>query len=728
MGTPGVKSAWGGFLPAIWGGLSGMGRIVRRYLPWMLVGLVVVGLGLILAARQMLPGWVEDALTKAAWAEGLPGAQVTLTDLTPTQASGTLLLDTRCAPACNARFMAGYSLGGLWARQLDKLVFSDLSLTGWPEGALGRPAGTRWRLPPIEIRNIAVALPDNPLMPLAVQLGEGTLIPASGGGWQARGRASLTSGALVLASLDIRLERPLDQPLMLELVATPEGRAPAAAGRLKVQFMPDGMPLGEGRLQLENLELLGISPLRLNLSARAEVGGTLLLDGVLDLPDGPDALGLLRAGQITLSLAGNKDRLQGTVNAQGVGIADGPRDNYLKLPLALHRQGPGWQLESQTGGSLLLPTLGVMVDGLALTVPDPAGGLLVTAERLQLGSPLPVLAPVRPQLHLVLADKGRWGARLMATDPLGQPLLRGEAEWQAGQGYQSALEILPQTFGQGGQTLAALSPWLAQWIAEPSGRIGLRLTQGRDGDGATGSARLLLDQVGFRWPGGRVDGLSGIYWFDSLSPLAAPAQPIWLGRLQAGGLALHGGAVTFELRGDGNLDAGPAELRWAGLLLRTDGTRFSLGGRLPPLVLHMPATPLEEVLTALGITPVNAAGLVAGHLTLPLGDGSLPLGGVQAEGSGSIAWQGREPAAFLATGVNDSPALVAAALRNYRFQQLSITPTSGGPVLRLEGSNPDLYGGYAMGLSLHLNAPKIGPPPARPDEIERAVNDYLKGN
>jgi hypothetical protein len=708
-------------------GLSVMGRMVRRYLPWVLGILAIAGLGTFLVGRQMLPGLVERALTEAAWAEGLTGAQVTLTELTPGQASGTLLLDTRCAPACRARFTASYSLAGLWARRLDGLTVGNLSLAGWPEGLLGPPRGKRWQLPPIQLRDLSLALPDNPLMPLAVQWGEGSLIPA-GGGWQGHGQARLTSGALVLAALDIRLEWPPDQPPALELVATPQGQRPAAGGNLKLRFPTGALPQGEGHLRLADFSLWGLSPLRLELSVRSSAVGILAFDAVLDLPAGPDAQGLLRAGQIRLSLAGNTERLEGMAVGEGIGIADGPRDNCATLPLALARGPQGWQLESPTGGALFLPALGVAAHGLTLTAPSPDGGLLLAAESLHLGGVAPLLVPLRPLLHLVQGEDGRWRARLTAADLLGQPLLRGEAEWQAGQGYQSTLEILPQTLGQGGRTLAALSPWLAQWIDEPSGRVGLRLTQGQDGDGATGGARLLLDKVGFRWSGGRVEGLSGIYWFDSLSPLAAPAQPVWLGRLQVGGGMLDGGMVTFELPGDGHLDAGPAELRWAGLPLRTEGTRFSLGSQLPPLVLGLQTTPLGQVLAALGITPVSAEGAVTGRLTLPLGDGALPLGGIQAEGSGWIAWQGREPAPFLAAGANDSPALVAAALRNYRFQQLSITPTSTGPMLRLEGGNPDLYGGYAMGLSLNLRSPDPAPLPARPDEIERAVNDYLKGN
>jgi len=706
-----------------------MGRMVRRYLPWALAGLAVGGLSVFLAARQMLPGLVERALTEAAWAEGLTGAQVTLTDLNPGQASGTLLLDTRCAPACSARFTTSYSLGGLWSRRLDGLMVHDLSLAGWPDGMMRRSVETRWRVPPIELRNLSLALPDNPLMPLAVHLGEGGLSPVGGGGWQGHGQARLTSGAAVLAALDIRLELLPDQPPALELVATPLGQGPAAAGRLKLRFPPAGLPQGEGRLQMENLTFGGLSPLRLELSMRSGANGMLAVDGVLALPAGPDAQGLLRAGHITLSLAGNAERLEGTVSGEGIGIADGPRDNRATLPLTLTKGPQGWKLESPTGGSLFLPALGVAAHGLTLKAPaDQDGPVLLAAESLHLGGATPLLAPLRPLLQLEPAEDGRWMARLTATDLAGQPLLRGEAEWRAGQGYQSTLEILPQTLGQGGRTLAMLSPWLAQWFDDPTGRIGLRLTLGRDGDGATGAARLLLDQVGFGWSGGWVKGLSGIYWFDSLSPLAAPAQPVWLGRLQAAGLTLDGGTVTFELPGDGHLDAGPAELYWAGLPLRTDPTRFSLGSRLPPLVLGLQTTPLGQVLAALGLSPVSAQGAVAGRLTLPLGGQTLPLGGIQAQGSGWIVWQGREPARFLAVGANDSPALVAAALRNYRFRQLAISPSPTGPVLRLEGNNPDLYGGYDMGLNLHLRSPDPGPIPARPDEIERAVNDYLKRN
>lgn len=676
--------------------------MVQRYGPWLAAALVLAGLAAFLAIRQMLPAWVERALTEAAWAEGLTGAQISLEALTMHEAAGILLLDARCAPGCRARFTAGYSLGGLWDRRVDQLSFRDISLTGWSVDGVGRPGPTRWDLPPFQLRDIALPLPENPLMPAGATLTEATLTPSASGGWQCQGRGQLIAGDTVLAGLDFTLAFSPNQPAELNIVATPTGHGPVANGTLHLRFPPDAMPEGEGSLQLENLTFWGLSPLRISLTGRSSAKAGLALEGGLDLPAGPGATGLLRAGHISLSLKGNITQLQGSLTAEGVGINNGPPDNHGTMPLRLNRGAAGWQAESTDGGTLFLPALGVAIQGLTLTAPAENGGIMLAAESLHLGGPNPLLVPVRPLLRLEQGAEGRWLAQLTAPDLAGQPLLKGEADWKAGAGYRLMLEIPTQTLGPDGRSLDELSPWLGQWLKDARGQIGLRLTHAQDSAGTTAAAHLLLDQAGFSWGGGRLEGLSGRLWFDTLSPLAMPPQNLWIGRLTTDGMVLDGGMVTVELPGDGQLLVGPATPRWGGLALQMAQTRFPLGGPPPPLMLNLPPTPVGEVLAVLGVTPLLAEGTVTGRINLPLDTKPLPHGGISATQPGWISWQGGDAPDFLDPDQTDSPALVAAALRNYQFQRLIITPGTKGPLLRLEGANPDLYGGYPMGLNLHL--------------------------
>ncbi len=704
--------------------------MVRRYRAWAAAGLALLGVVIFLAGRQMLPGLVERALTQAIWAEGLTGAQVTLTDLAADQASGTLLLDTRCAPACRTRFTAGYSLAGLWGRRLDMLLISDLSLSGWVPPPLLSPGPDRWLWPAIQVRDVALPLPDNPLIPVSLQVAEATLTPVPGGGWRGVGQGRLSAGGVALAGLAMQGTLLPGQPPDLQVTATPAGNGPQADGTLRVRFPAGGLlPVGEGSLKLDNLALWGLSPLRLELSARSGADGALLLNGVLDLPTGPTASGSLRAGRISVSLTGSTTRLEGQVSAAGIGIQDGPPDNRADLPLLLTQGPQGWRVESPTGGSLFLPALGVAAHGLALTAPAEGGNMVLSADSLHLGGPAPLLVPLRPQLRLEReGEKGQWLAYLSAPDLDGHPLLRGEAAWQAGGESRLLLEIPPQTLAPAGRSLADLSPWLARWLNEAKGRVGLRLTYAQNAAGITSAAHLLLDQAGFAWHGGRVEGLSGVLWFDRLSPLAMSPQTLWLGRLRAAGMVLDGGAVTVELPGDGHLDVGPAVFSWSGLSLQLAPSRFDMGKAPPPLALTLPASPVGTVLAVLGLTPLMAEGTIRGHIDLPLDGQSLPLGGLQADGAGRIAWQGGETVpAFLDPQRTDSPALVAAALRHYQFQELRLTPDADGPVLRLEGANPDLYGGFAMGLTLHIRPRIAATPRSRPPTIDAAVTAYTEG-
>ncbi|SNS84554.1 MULTISPECIES: hypothetical protein [unclassified Azospirillum] len=704
-----------------------MGRMVRQYRLWLAAGLALSGLILFLVGRQMLPGLVERALTQALWAEGLTGAQVTLTELGDDQASGTLLLDTRCAPACHARFTVGYSLPGLWGRRLDALLISDLSLAGWSPPPLPPAGAGRWQWPSIQLRDIPLPLPDNPLLPASAQVMQASLTPLPAGGWQADGQGQLLGGGAVLAHLALQGSLLPGQPPEMAVTASPAGAGPQASGTMRIR-LPAGAPaVGEGHVQLEKLALWGLSPLRLEISARSDKDGALALQGLLTLPD---AAGPLQAGRLSLSLSGTPTRLEGQVSAEGIGIQDGPRDNRASLPLLLRRGAQGWQVESPAGGALFLPALGVAAHGLTLTVPAAEGALILSADSLHLGGPAPLLVPLRPVLRLDRGQPGQWTASLSATDLAGQPLVRGEAAWQPGGEARLMLEIPPQNLGPAGRSLDALSPWLARWLTAARGRVGLRLTYAQDAAGSTSAAHLLLDQAGFSWNGGQVEGLSGVLWFDTLSPLAMPAQTLWLGRLRAAGMVLDGGALSVELPGDGQLLVGPALVNWSGLALQLAPSRFALGKAPFPLALALtlPDSAAGPVLAALGMAPLSAEGVIAGRIDLPLDGKSLPLGGFQAVGPGQIIWQGAETVPpFLDPQQTDSPALVAAALRHYQFRQLRLSPGADAPVLRLDGGNPDLYGGYAMGLSLHLRPPADAGPPARPPALDAAVAAYLRG-
>lgn len=655
-----------------------------------------------------LPGRIEIALSRALWAEGLPGAQVELSGWSLSGAQGRLLLDTACAPGCSAQFDIRYRPLGLWRREIDALALSGLVLDPF---ALNwqLPGPDRWRLPPVTIADALLHLPAG----MRLQVRNARLLPVETG-WQVGegGAALLQSATGPLADLALGGMAP-DGTLGFTLRPPPGGQSLSGGGR--IGWLPGHRPWGQVDIRGDGVPVPGLGPVHFRLAWQAERASP--GRAILSLSPPERGEGALRGGELAMSLTpleGAYGAYQGELRATDIGLAAGPRDNSLYLPFRLDANtGKGWRLgalENQQG-TLHLPSLGLAAAGLTIQGEIDGEPLAFTAAALRLGEPVPLLPSLQPTLTLHHQADG-WEWRLSA--PAAQPglSLSGQGRIGGDGRFAAAVEITHRPPDSRPVPASRVSPWLGQWLTHLSGGASLSFSAQEGGQGSQQEGALTLEGAGIGWPGGSINGLQGRIRLSALSPLRLERQDISIGALTAGGITVLGGKVAVELPGDGVLRTGPVAMQWQGLPVDMAPLALALGGNPPPLSLVLPPTPLDRLLVALGADGLTGEGAVAGTLSLPLRDGGDFAGEWQAQAPGRLHYDGPAPPSFVAPERNQNLALVTQALRDFRFRSLGLRLGPDGPVLAIEGNNPGFYGGYdtTLSLSLRPTAP-VGPVP-----------------
>lgn len=671
----------------------------RRKWPW-LVGVAFL-LSMPLLAWLSLTQRLEMAVNRALWAQGLPGAQVELTNIRFGAAGGRLLLDTVCAPDCAGRIDMAFTLSGLWRRKIDRLFIHDLSWS-LPYPALTPQAGGNadWRWRQLEFQTIRLSLPGN----ASLVLDSGSLQPDSQGlDVHAAGRL-LWAGQMLSP---VRLQGTWrGQRLELDLLSMAD--APSLTGKLTLHH--DGAMGWSGLLALDaqGVSLAGLEGVSGTLRGEMRAGRFGGLDLHMAVPEQTGQL--LRTGRAHLQLMPVSDqepaRFAGLLEVAELGLGDGPRDNRLVLPFQLWPEPAGWQLgpAETTSGSVHIPALGIAVEGLRLEGRDAAGRLALTATTLRTGKDPALLVPLRPAISLHLDRVGglEWG--LQANAPL--LTLTGEGRVDlAGARHRLNLVLAHRSPPDGNRVpVAALSPWLAQWVTAVGGEFTLNLTSNPSSAAGQYQGTMALKDFALHWPGGALSGLNGRADVSAWSPLIVNARSLRVAALRAGEFTLADGTADLNLAGDGVLRLAPVAMRWHDMPVTVGPLALGLGVPLPPLPLELPPTALQKLLDALGAGALAGEGEVAGTLLLPLRDGQVAGGRLMARAAGSLALPVGADLAFLDPDRNDNLALVSEALRQFRFRRLVLEPVPQAMALRLTGVNPGFYGGYEMDLSLVLAA------------------------
>lgn len=694
-------------------------------------GLLALGL---LALWLSLPGLLAARWTVQLRALGFPQAELAIDHLGLTQATGAFSLGQEDGADL---FILRYTPAGLWSG-----TFAGLEVQGL---RLSRPlSATMPDLPdlsfPIQINKarLTLALPGGiGTVPLVMD----AVINPVAGGWHAEGQGILTLGATGVPAHLIADWRG-DGLSAASFTVTPAAGGPRLSGQGSIRRLPTGGWTGDLDVTAKALPQ-GLPDMVLRWKAGQgqallEWPGIARLDALLD-PDetggerlaaslrvddlsgfatrlGQPAPGLT-GGPVTVTLSArnvspdlppsNWPDLTLRMEANGLGIGKGPRDNTLTLSGTARRIDGEWWLSpasDQPPGTLSIPTLGLSAKGLLLT------------GRLALPLDLDVRAAA---LRLPWLAPSTLAARLR-----GDPELDLRLEWSMATGDGGAsLTGSVEMNAAGGRALARLAPLRLQPGDAPrlfpgtplpdalTGTIAARLTAAWNGDGADGTADILLEDTGLRLPGLRLAGVNGVLRFDRLSPLSMPPQNLAIGLFDPG-IALTGGGLGLSLPADGVLRLAPEPFRWAGQPVTLPQAMFRLGNDHLGLSLDIPPTPLPDALAALGITEVEANGTLIGSIPVRIDGGGAHAGpgGLQATGPGRIAAPGGVLPPWLNPARNDNLALVARALTDYRFNRLGLVFTEQGPRLTLDGTNPSLYGGYAMPMNLILSPPPDATP------------------
>lgn len=717
-----------------------------------LAGAALVLTGGLLVLWLLLPGLVAARWTAQLRAMGYPQAELAIDRLGWNRAAGAFSLGGEDGAE---GFEATFTPAGLWRTRL-----SSLTITGLRLSQPLAPAGLK-SVPDIPADG-AVRFVDARLsLELPAGLGalpltlEATLTPVEGG-WQTEGRGLIGVGPLsvpVTLSGDWRDGALSDAAFSLtpapgETRLGGQGRfRRLASGEwagqmdLNAAGLPQGLPditlswkPGQGR---GLLEWKGVA----RLDAMLDAGGTdgQRLDAKLLVADIPAFAARLNqpepgltGGPLILSMSARgplssldprawPDLLLG-LDASGIGIGQGPRDNALSLTAIARRIDGEWWLapaQDQMPGSLSMPTLGLQARGLMLTG---RAALPLDLDLRAASMRLPWLAPstVMAKLRGQSGDDLRleWQAAVTDTDAR----LSGAVEMAPG-GGSALVRLAPMRLGPGDiDRVFPGGPLPSALTGTIAARIATRWTQ----DQADSAADILVEDVGVVLPGLRLAGINGVVRLDRLSPLSMPLQTVAVGLFDPG-LALTGGTVGLSLGGDGVLHLAPTPFTWAGQAISIPPSSFRLGNNYLDVRLEVPATPLQDILAALGVREMQADGVVTGSIPLRITAGGVATGdgALRAIAPGRLVLRAEEPPSWLDPGRNDNLALVTRALADYRFRSLELSLTGRGTLLSVEGANPSLYGGYAMPMNLMLApVPAAVVPGTVPADIAAAMGAF----
>lgn len=724
---------------------EGVGLRMLAHKAKLLVAAAVTTL-VLLAFWLALPDLLARRWTQDLRALGYPQAELAIDELGWTHATGAFSLGGEDGAE---GFEADFTPAGIWQGHLSRLTVRGLrlghplSLSG-PDLPLAGPVF-------FQDARLSMTLPGGiGTLPLTLDAG---FTPAPDG-WHGEGKGILAlgptgvpvrftanwrEGALTAAGFTI-------DPTQGGPRLKGQGQARRLAdgrwtGTLDVGAtgLPDGLPDlvlkwedGQGVVILDwNRAALFTALLdtnvqgKKNLNARLKVTDPVQFAARLGRPDpgltgGPLQLTMSADGFMLEDLPRTVPDLTIQLDANGIGLGRGPRDNALSLGVVARRIDGTWWLAplADQPGRLSLPTLGLEARGLQLAG---TAALPLDLDLRAASLRLPWLAPS------VLSAKLR-----------GDPAAALRLEWKTAMtdgGASLSGDVDLDSIG--GRLLAKLAPLDlrpgdaprlfpgAPLPAGMSGTIAGRLSAAWTGEGVDGSADLMLQDVGLSLPGLMMAGVNGVLHFDRLSPLSMPQQRLGVGLFDPG-LALTDGALGLSLPGDGLLRLAPEPFLWAGGRVTMPPTTFPLGSSSLALRLDIPATPVPAALAALGIPDLAADGVVMGSLPVTINATGVQAGpgALRATGPGRLALAGGQPPLWLNPAHNDNLALVARALADYRYSGLALSLGNPGPRLALDGANPGLYGGYPMPMNLILTPPPPAVPSSSPPFATQAITAF----
>ncbi|WP_343868226.1 intermembrane phospholipid transport protein YdbH family protein, partial [Caenispirillum bisanense] len=514
------------------------------------------------------------------------------------------------------------------------------------------------------------------------------------------------------------------------LTLTPEGLT--ATGTLEAEaatLVLGGPTAGRGRLAAE-----------VRLTATPGLTGAVFADsGRLVLEDLRLAEGIAATGPVTLTLAapqgpllrldrgvdgGPQVTLRGAFAAPAIDLTtpQGPaRLAFAQVDVTAAVAGagvPAVATVSGSGGSVRIA--GVDLRDATLEAALAADGPAVTlAGRLDAlpgeSTEAAARSPLRPYRLTLQARPDDTAADALAVS--------GDLRDVGNTLVASARGSVSLTDGSGRLTVAVLRQVFDPQALRPEHLHGLlgTLAQGVSGavavDGSLAwtaagvlrpNLKVLLQDVNLTQGFVGLTRVNGVVVLTGLSPLRTPPrQQVSVAAVDAG-LPLLDAVATFEIERDTlHLEDASATLAGGTIRARPTAIPLSLDGGGATLDVHgMGLGPLVDLA---GIDGLRARGQLAGTVPLRFEDGDVIIDNavLRSTMSERLVYRPEEvPAALLGGG--ESVDLVLQALRDFRYQDLSLTVdgrASGQMTVRLHiaGSNPGFYDGYPVEFNLSIS-------------------------
>jgi hypothetical protein len=286
---------------------------------------------------------------------------------------------------------------------------------------------------------------------------------------------------------------------------------------------------------------------------------------------------------------------------------------------------------------------------------------------------------------------------------------KGRYELGADSG-SATVSLAPVTFKPGGLQPGDLLPPLAGRVQDLDGTMALAGTLNWKATTVTPDLNMTLNQLGFRTPEARIQGISGAVRLTGLWPPAT-----------AGGQSLSATILAFGLP--------PAQLNLTGQLLAKPALKLDriavdiAGGEISAAGLTLdPATPdiattlqidhmeLAEITKLIGLSGLSGSGQLDGRIPISYKAGKIAIAGgkLVSRAAGVISYKpGKLPPEIAQAG--QPVQLVLQVLSDFRYDSLALEldkaeSGEGTVMLRLQGRNPAVMSGHPFNFNIRIES------------------------
>ena len=350
----------------------------------------------------------------------------------------------------------------------------------------------------------------------------------------------------------------------------------------------------------------------------------------------------------------------------------------------------------------------------------------------------------RPALHVPiwltangsLGADGRLDFRAAGTGAGGALRLTARGQIAGSGDGEVSLIFAPVSLAPGVRTPADLFPVLAEGpVREAEGTVSARLAYGW-GRQRRQWGRLDLVDLDLFTDVLVLEGVNGRLTASRFDPFVLPAgQRLSVDRIDVG-LPLQQTTLEFGFRGPGRLAVSDLQAGLAGGRLSADPFIFELGGGDRRIRVRADGVDIPALVQLVDVPELEATGRLDGRIPLRLIDDTIRIEGseLEARSPGVIRYRGGDLGALAGGAGGGGVGLLAQAVQNFHYDtlRLGVDGEIGGEMtgqLRIRGSNPDLYDGYPIALTINLSGAlsELLRQGLESGRVARRLQDYYEG-